>query len=230
MTTHDWRDIWLVVFDVDGTLYHQKPLRRKMAVELVKHTALRRETLTLKVLRDYRQMRERLAEAGVSPFEARLERDVAAAHDISQERVRAIVGEWIGRRPLPFLRDVRRSGVDVLFEALRREGRTIAVLSDYPVAAKMKALSLRADIAVAANDAEVMALKPNSKGLREVLRRSGIPAAQALVVGDRDERDGEIARREGTAAMIFDRPAGPTQPPGTVTALAAALGLKPSPR
>lgn len=230
MTSHDWRDIRLVVFDVDGTLYHQKPLRRRMAAELLKHTALRRETLTLKVLQDYRRMRERLAEADVSPFEARLENDVAATHDISPERVRAIVNEWIDRRPLPFLRNVRRSGVDALFDALRREGRTIAVLSDYPLAAKMKALSLQADIAVAANDAQVLALKPNSKGLRHVLQRSGVPAAHALMVGDRDERDGEIARREGTAAMIFDRPAGPTQPQGTVTALAAALGLKLSPR
>ena len=228
MTSHDWRDIRLVVFDVDGTLYHQKPLRRRMAVELLKHTALRRETLTLRVLKAYRRMRELLAEAEVSPFEERLENEVAAAHGISAERVRAIVGEWIDRRPLPFLRKVSRTGVDTLFDALRRDGRTIAVLSDYPVAAKMKALSLHADIAVAANDAQVMALKPNSKGLREVLRRSGIPATQTLMVGDRDERDGEIARREGTAAMLFDRPAGPTQPTGTVTSLAAALGLKPS--
>ena len=226
MTTHDWRDIRLVVFDVDGTLYHQKPLRRRMAFELLKHTALRRETLTLKVLRDYRRIRESLAEAHISSFETRLEKDVAANHGITPACVRAIVDEWIDRRPLPFLRNLRRNGIGPLFEALRRDGRMIAVLSDYPVAAKMEALMLKADIAVAANDAQVMALKPNSKGLRHVLTESGVPASHALMVGDRDERDGEIARREGVASFILERPAGPTQPMGTVSVLASALGVE----
>ena len=39
----DWKDIRLVVFDVDGTLYRQRPLRLRMARDLVLHAVTKAE-------------------------------------------------------------------------------------------------------------------------------------------------------------------------------------------
>ena len=42
-TPADWRDIRLVAFDVDGTLYSQRPLRLRMARDMVLHSVTKRD-------------------------------------------------------------------------------------------------------------------------------------------------------------------------------------------
>ena len=72
----------------------------------------------------------------------------------SPEQVRAVVSRWIDRHPLPYLRACRYAGLGELFAGLRRHGKTIGVLSDYPATAKLAALELAADHIVTAHDAE----------------------------------------------------------------------------
>ena len=64
----------------------------------------------------------------------------AAATGRSPEQVRAVVSQWIDRHPLPYLRACRYAGLGELFAGLRRHGKTIGVLSDYPAVAKLAAL------------------------------------------------------------------------------------------
>ena len=69
--------------------------------------------------------------------------------------------------------------------------------SDYPAEEKLAALGLRAEVVVSATDPEVDRLKPDPRGLEVALARLGASAEHCLLVGDRDERDGEAARRAG---------------------------------
>lgn len=225
MTVPDWRHIELVVFDVDGTLYHQKALRIRMALELGKHSLTARELRTLRILRAYRQKREELAEAETPAFEEVLQADICMRTGVGKDELASIVEEWIERRPLPYLLRTRRSGIAEVFAALRQSGRKVAVLSDYPTERKLTALGLEADFHLAASDPEVGIMKPNSKGLRLLMERAGCTSAETLMIGDRDERDGEIARREGVAAMILDRTSDGEQLQGSLSNLSRALGL-----
>ena len=109
------------------------------------------------------------------------------------------------KRPLPYLRSCRLPGVAELFDALRHANKTIAVLSDYPAEAKLKALALRADIVVSATDENVRCLKPDPKGLLKVLDEAGVKPRRAVMIGDRYERDGEIAGRVGMQALLLAR-------------------------
>ena len=145
---------------------------------------------------------------------------------IGKEQLASIVEEWIERRPLPFLLQARRSGIADVFAALRQSGRKVAVLSDYPTERKLAALGLEADFHLAASDPEVDIMKPNSKGLRLLMERAGCSPGETLMIGDRDERDGEIARREGVAAMILDRTSDAERLEGTLSNLCQALGLE----
>ena len=49
-TPSDWDDIRLVVFDVDGTLYRQRPLRLRMAREILLYTLLKCDLNVIAVL------------------------------------------------------------------------------------------------------------------------------------------------------------------------------------
>jgi FMN phosphatase YigB (HAD superfamily) len=87
-------------------------------------------------------------------------------------------------------------------QALRTAGVAVAVLSDYPAADKLAALELEADILVSAVDPRVDRLKPHPRGLQRVIELAGVEPEKTVMIGDRDERDGECARRAGARWLI----------------------------
>ncbi len=201
----DWDAIDLVVFDVDGTLYDARQLRGAMARRLALDALRARSLRTLWVLKVFRQVREELAEEGGAGFlEAQYARTAQRA-GCGPAQVRALVHEWMERRPLPLLPACRHARVDRLFEALRAAGKRVAVLSDYPAHDKLAALGLRADPVVCAHDPQVARLKPDPRGLRAILDATGVPAHRALMIGDRFDRDAAAAQRAGMRALVRSR-------------------------
>ncbi len=207
----DWDRIALVVFDMDGTLYDARRLRARMAAWLLAE-ALRRRSLALpRTLAAFRRMREALAEAGrrTEVDFLRLQYLLPAQRlGCRPSEVQALVEEWMEQRPLRWLAACRRPGVEALFDALRAQGKRVAVLSDYPARDKLAALGLQADTVVWAGDAGVGRLKPDPRGLRQILARTGVGADRTLVVGDRADRDGAVAARVGAQAVLVGRPGG----------------------
>jgi FMN phosphatase YigB (HAD superfamily) len=201
-TASDWQSIRLVAFDVDGTLYRQRPLRLRMAAELACHALVARDLLTLRVLSHYRRIRERMGHQETADFVPVLVAETAAAMSTSQDHVRAIVAEWIDRRPLRHLARVRYPALVELFAGLRAKGKSIGVLSDYAATAKLEALGLTADHIVSAEDEAIGVLKPNPKGLIALMQAAGAEPATTVLIGDRPDRDGVAARRAGVRAMI----------------------------
>lgn len=202
----DWRGVRAVVFDVDGTLYAQGPLRRRMVLELAR-ACLRRPTATweMRILSTFRKVREELAEEEAPSIGRPQYERTAARLGLPPAAVEAVVAEWIEERPLRHLAACRRAGVRRLFSALRAGGRRVGVWSDYPAPAKLRALDLAADVTVSATDPEVDRLKPQPAGLARVLELLEVPPGEALMIGDRDDRDGEAARRLDCPYLLLSR-------------------------
>jgi putative hydrolase of the HAD superfamily len=198
----DWAGVRLVVFDVDGTLYRQRQLRLRMARDLLIRTVVERDPKIMAVLAKYRRIRERLAHEQVVDFEPVLLAQTAAAAAVSPDRVRAIVSEWIEQRPLGYLAACRYPGLSQLFAGLRRSGKSIGILSDYPAKAKLEALGLTANHVVSAGDESIGLLKPHPRGLECLIAAAGAEPHQTVVIGDRVDRDGLVARRAGAGALI----------------------------
>ncbi|RXH10126.1 HAD family hydrolase [Bradyrhizobium guangzhouense] len=198
----DWDDIRLVVFDVDGTLYDQRTMRRRMLRELAKDATRTRSLTTLRTLRGYRRTRELLARQEVYDFERILIASTAKRYRLQEGEVRALAAEWLEKRPLAHIRDCRYPGVERLFAALRRRGKIIGVLSDYPAAEKLLAMELKADFVVSAVDRHVGIQKPNPKGLELLMQAAGTVPTSTVLIGDRPETDGEAARRAGAFALM----------------------------
>lgn len=198
----DWEGIQLVVFDVDGTLYSQRRLHIRMARDLLLHALRERDWTPVSVLRTYRRIREGLAEEEAADFEASAIARTSALEGCPAETVRAIVREWMLRRPLPYLARCRYPGVIALFAGLRRKNKTIGILSDYPARAKLAALGLSPDLIVSAADAGIGLLKPHPRGLEFLLSAAGVQPSASVLIGDRCERDGIAAARAGVQALI----------------------------
>ncbi|MBO9518181.1 MAG: HAD family hydrolase [Porphyrobacter sp.] len=198
----DWSGIKLVIFDVDGTLYDQWPLRLDMARALVADSMRQRSFDTIRILSTFRKVRENLGDersAGVSSEQfSRTAKD----RGCSEDHVRTVVERWIEQEPLSRLRRRRTRGASELFAALRRNGRTIAAWSDYPVEPKLSMLELQADLSVCSSDPAVNRFKPDPAGLQLILDRTATSPEEALVVGDRFDRDWEAARAISVPTLI----------------------------
>ena len=198
----DWAAIKLVVFDLDGTLYEQRPVRLGMARDLVFHSLRRRSLKDFRAIRYYRTVRESLAGVETADFLEDLHQAVGARHKLAPSEVAELVEEWMERRPLVRLKAARVEGADALFAALRRTGRRIGVWSDYPVADKLRSLELQADFICSATDADIRRLKPDPAGLMKIARLAGALPHETLMIGDRAERDGEAARRSQVPVLL----------------------------
>jgi FMN phosphatase YigB (HAD superfamily) len=200
-----------VLFDVDGTLYHQPPLRLLMAGELgaaawVRHAPWNVPRLW-RMLSAFRRVREDLRAMG-RPDEplARLQYTRAAEQaGVPVQDMEAAVEEWIYRRPLKYLPRVVRAGMaEVLSGLVARELR-VGAFSDYPVSDKLEAMGLRAAITLEldATSDSVNAFKPHPRGLEVACERWRLAPADVLYVGDRAEMDARGAAAIGMPCAIF---------------------------
>lgn len=202
-----------VLLDVDGTLYHQQPLRALMACELALALLTRGPSRTLReirVLRAFRIEREHLRASGRG--EELLERSqylrAAGATGVDVEMVRSIVEEWIHQRPLKYLGWVRRRGCREALSSLATKGVAVGVFSDYPTSAKVHALGLGdvVSLHLCATDGAINAFKPHPAGFLEACRRWSLAPHAVAYVGDRADVDVEGARQAGMRPLVIGRP------------------------
>jgi HAD superfamily hydrolase (TIGR01509 family) len=197
------KDIRAVLFDVDGTLYAQCPLRAVMAVELALahgNPARRRRPTEISIVRAFRRLREQLrAPQGITSIEQEQYSAVAAHLNCTEREVRRTVDEWIYRRPLKYLRWVRRPGLLQFLAALKSRDIRRGVFSDYPPADKIEALGLSGhfDLLLSAVDPSVGAFKPDPRGFAVACRRWGLSAKEVIYVGDRHDVDAAGAAAAG---------------------------------
>lgn len=204
------RPIRGVLFDVDGTLYRQQPLRLAMACEIVVATAtsgwaVQRTDARLALA--FRRVREQLraTDGTAEPLAVRQYAAVSDRLGCRMADVERAVAEWIERRPLKWLRFCRRRGIEGLMGFLSRRGVRRGVFSDYPVEAKLRALGLaeRFDLSLSAVDQDVGAFKPDPRGFLVAAQRWGLPARQIVYVGDRSDVDAVGAAAAGMQCVVI---------------------------
>jgi FMN phosphatase YigB (HAD superfamily) len=196
-----------LIFDLDGTLYRQEPVRRAMAWRILRaHVWHPIQGLsTVRVLQAYRRAQETLRSAGVSGDPVAQQIRLAAKNcELGESEVQSRVARWSGRA-LDLLSPALRPGIVELLQFAREKGMLLGVLSDYPAEAKLSAMGLRNyfDVVVSASDPDVQCFKPSPRGLEIVLRRLGLEKHEALYIGDRPEVDGAAAAAVGVRCAIL---------------------------
>lgn len=195
-----------VIFDMDGTLYDQGKLRQKILWEMLSSLLTHPTGLRdLKILWDFRKAREKNASMIDGGIEERQFEFGAKASKVSAEKVRQVVQYWMFTRPLFHLEVCCYPGVRELFSELKEKSILTGIFSDYPAKDKLQALNLEVNVMVSATDLEVGRLKPDPKGLIVAASKLNTPVKECLFVGDRDDRDGECARRAGMPYLILNR-------------------------
>ena len=206
-----------VVFDVDGTLYHQKPVQRGMLRRLALGHLARpwRGPRTLRALSTYRKGQEALRASGEA-FGDLADAQVRFAAErtgVPAAEVASLVRLWMEQKPLDLVARAKRDGLDRLLEGLGARGVRLGVFSDYPPEAKLEALGVRSffDVVVWAQQPDVGRFKPDPLGIRLAAERLGASLDVAAYVGDRIEVDAQAAEAAGMSGAILGPPGdGPT--------------------
>ena len=211
MTHIDWEQVQGVVFDIDGTLYEQTKLRKRMFLELFLHYFIRpqlwREPV---ILFEFRRVREKLAKSRHEESPERGYEIVANKFKVSIQKIKNLVDYWFLERPTHHLKEYLFPGAKEFIHALISADIKVGVFSDYPGKTKLLALGLPDMLCVSSEDIDVNRLKPNPKGLYKITKQLNIPIDKTLFIGNREDLDGLCASRAGTKFLLFQSPPTPS--------------------
>jgi FMN phosphatase YigB (HAD superfamily) len=192
-----------IVFDVDGTLYRQGPVRRRMALRLAAACVTQplRTLDALRVIRSFRNNLETLRTVvgeGADHPAQQLRRTVEQT-GMSEALVRSLVEEWMFERPLALIGGYPRKGLHRFLRRALQLGIRLAAFSEYPCENKLESLGVREpfSVVVSSYDPEVRRFKPDPAGFLHAARQLGSCPETTLVIGDRDDADGAGARAAG---------------------------------
>jgi len=214
MTAHSPRiprPLTAIIFDIDGTLYRQTPLRRAMLLRLVAAHAGRpvEGWRTLRALQAYRRAQEVLRADSGGNLAAEQLRVACDRCGLAPRLVADRVERWMEREPLALLHRFRYPGLVPFLDACRERRLKLATLSDYPGDDKLQSLGVAGyfDVRLCAQSPDIGVFKPDPKGIEVTLERLGVSASQTLYVGDRHDVDAQAARAAGVmCAIVSQRP------------------------
>jgi phosphoglycolate phosphatase/putative hydrolase of the HAD superfamily len=202
----NWLALKVVILDVDGTLYDQLRLRKKMAYALAAHYSMRpwrlREML---ILHHFRAEREKRSGYTGGDLENAQYIWCADKGNSSLDKVKRVVNQWMFTFPNQYLADCTYPGVKGFFAELKTRNIKIAIYSDYKAHDKLQAMGLEADLVVSSTDREVDRLKPDPKGLLYIANELQAKPQECLFIGDRQELDGECAINANMPYLIVDK-------------------------
>lgn len=179
----------VVFFDLDGTLYDSKGLKKRVALAAL--PSVKR----LRLLIAERKSRKALSrlDTGTLDYE-----DLFAEMSSRSGFPISCVRDWYNGWYMDAIAEVLRrcchprEGIVTRIESLRKEGIKVAVLSDYGnIENKLKALGMDPGLFDALFDAPSLGgFKPASCVFRTACQLLGCLPEEALMVGDREDTDG----------------------------------------
>lgn len=200
-------DIYLykaVIVDMDGTLYHQGPVRMVVFLHLLWHYMIRPHQIReLFILVQYRKLREKRAFVTQGDFD-KLQIDfLAKKYKVTAERVCAIIDFWMHESPLPIVKKYVHRELCHKLARYRESGGVVAIYSDLPVEKKARAIGMRADYLFYSGDGTLRGMKPDKADMQVILGKIGFVAEDVLFIGDRYSRDGLSAQSVGMDFLII---------------------------
>lgn len=191
----DYSQFDAIIFDLDGTLY-RKP---RMALWMIGG-----ELLHLRKLASERRTRKRMQAMHFASEEAFYKAFFEHMAD-GQCFTAAAAEDWYQHHYMPLMVEVIRRhyhlepwAVEVMKRA-KVAGLRVAVYSDYGfVREKLSALELDTSLLdLMVCGPELGGLKPCKESMLEVLKRLSVVPQRSLMIGDREDTDGESAKRVG---------------------------------
>lgn len=190
-----------VLFDVDGTIYSSLKMRICIALHMCIHILMHpKDIKIIKIISTFRKEREKRAGqyfGDKESLESLQYQWAAEVLRIPADEVRMVIAMWMYTVPLRYMRYSAYVDIFAVLDTLKQKGVKVAMVSDYPVTEKLKAIGIAVDVEVSALDADVNALKPSTRSYEKAIQVLGMKNSDCWIVGDREDRDGAVAQSLG---------------------------------
>jgi putative hydrolase of the HAD superfamily len=195
-----------IILDMDGTLYFQIPVRFCMTLSLVLFYLIHPFRIKeLLILRTYRIQREQRAFANDNNFDELQIEILNKKFGLSSGKIKALIHLWMQERPLKYISHFRDKRLISLMENLCQNGSIIVVYSDYPVDDKIAAIGIKPCFHFFSGDPAIQCMKPDTRGLENILKITNTQPDDALLIGDRYSKDGLCAKAMGMDYIILSK-------------------------
>jgi len=188
-------DYRALILDMDGTLYYQRPVRLNMFFSLVFYFFLNPHKFKeLMIIRDYRKLRENRCFSEKEGFEQLQYKFLADKYKLPTMAVEKRIEYWMQDVPLSFVGKAKDRHLIQLTQKFQAGGGTVIVYSDYPLDKKLKTIGLKPNFQFYSGNLEIQCMKPDKRGLENILKITGFKHNEVLFIGDRYEKDGICAK------------------------------------
>lgn len=198
----------LILFDMDGTLYFQRPLQIHMALKMLlsclKPGGMREINIVLK----FRKLREHWNAAASADTDIDQEQyaHLATHLNIDIAEVEQAVQKWIYEKPLSIICKYRDNTLFEIIKKYHLQNKQVVIYSDYPATDKRDALALPSIPCFYGGQKEIGCMKPNPDGIIYIMSSYQISnSADVLMVGDRMSKDGQAAILAGADYLILNK-------------------------
>ena len=163
----------------------QRLLRQKIAFRMVREYVFRprRGIQSLRAIQAYRHAQEELRSCDYSQG-SQLEL-AARRTGYTVPEIQKSIEQWMEREPLSLLRGCIYGGVSQFLQVLNHKKILCGVFSDYPAEKKLDALGIFSFFAQVSCAGDAGWLKPNPRGILDILDKFGVPPDRAVLLGDR---------------------------------------------
>lgn len=195
MYTQNPSAIKYICFDVDGTLYDIRSMRKAMFRELLVSLLLKRISIQeIRILYNYRKTLEnlrqrfKLTDQSLSGFHAR---EVSEKVSCPSEMVDKTVNRWMIDVPCSKIHDFIWPNTKDTLIKLKEKGYCLAVLSDYPAKEKVEAMGLNNifEVILSCQDQGSSGYKPDTNGFENIVKYFGAKPCECVYIGDSYEKD-----------------------------------------
>lgn len=192
----------LVIFDMDGTLYHQRGLQLTMGVLLVLNLLKgKKGAKELNIVLTFRKMRETVELT--CDADEKIYGRLAKKYEVDEDYIKSVIKEWIYDRPLKYIPMFKNKKLIKCIKTLQKKGVSIAILSDYESKDKQTVLGIEDVRGFYSLQPEIGALKPSPNGITHIINAFGIEdKSKVIMVGDRMSKDGMAAINAGVNYLI----------------------------
>jgi HAD superfamily hydrolase (TIGR01549 family) len=185
--------IQTIIFDLDGTLYPMtKRFKPLFALFSLPHPL--RLPKYMKLRDKFRGEARESGDAIMGEINVAIENEfgISSGSDWQEREFYPAFFSALKTQP-------KRPGVNKLLAELKEKGYRLVVLSDFgKVRERLSALSIdTAPFELLLSSEELGGFKPNKLPFEKTVEKLGLPVESILMVGDRDETDGEGAEKVG---------------------------------
>lgn len=203
----NWNEYRLIIFDMDGTLYYQRPVQIHMGLRMLWNACISKTGFhEFRTTMKYRKLREEWTTAASSDMEKAQFAMLAQMMQTNYQKAYNTIHKWMYTKPLDLLPKYRDRTLIKKIKELNKDNRKIVIYSDYPVQDKAKAIGLEELACFYGGQTDIGCMKPNPAGIERIVAEYGNISKDAiLLVGDRMSKDGLVAEAAGIDYLILKK-------------------------